>query len=89
MSFSTTLKDVKDDVRAAIELIDSDYDGSIESALKNVGVDLGFGAAFDATENLSVQARYAFELTNRYDGPGSGLLELKTQHLMVGIIYFF
>lgn len=88
-SFSTTLNDVKGTVRSAIELIDSDYDGSIESTLKNVGVDLGFGAGFEATDNLTVQARYAFELTNRYDGPGSGLLKLKAQHLTVGVVYFF
>lgn len=88
-SFSTTLNDVKNTVRSAIEIIDSDYDGSIESTLKNVGVDLGFGAGFDATDRLSVQARYAFELTNRYDGPGSGLLKLRGQHLTVGLVYFF
>ena len=88
-TYSTTLDDVKNTVRSAIELIDPDYDGSIESTIKNVGIDLGFGAGFEATDQLTVQARYAFEMTNRYDGPGSGLLKLRAQHLTVGLIYFF
>lgn len=88
-SFSTTLDDIKNTVGSAIELIDSDYDGSIEDTFKTVGVDFGFGAGFDATDQLTVQARYSFEMTNRYDGPGSGLLTLRAQQLTVGLVYFF
>ena len=29
------------------------------------GLDLGFGAGFDITENFFLEARYAFEVTNR------------------------
>ena len=89
LSFSTTLEDIKGKVRSAIEIIDEDYNGTIESVLKNVGVDLGFGAGYDINENFAIQARYSFELSNRYDGPGSGLLKLRAQHLNVGVVYFF
>ena len=89
LSFSTTLSDIKGTVRSAIEIIDEDYNGTIESVLKNVGVDLGFGAGYDINENFAVQARYSFELSNRYDGPGSGLLKLRAQQLNVGLVCFF
>jgi hypothetical protein len=89
LSFSTSLNDIKGQVRSAIEIIDSDYDGSIESVLKNVGVDLGFGAGFDISDSFMIQARYSLELTNRYTGPGSGLLKIKAQNIMVGAAYMF
>lgn len=89
LSFSTTLNDIKGKVRSAIELIDEDYNGTIESVLKNVGVDLGFGAGYEVSDNLAIQARYSFELSNRYDGPGSGFLKLRAQQLNVGVLFMF
>ena len=87
-AFSTTLNDIKNDVTAAVELIDEDFADSIESILRNFGVDIGFGAGYDINENFTIQARYSLELTNRYNGPGSGLLTLNAQQLMVGFVYY-
>lgn len=89
LSFSTTLNDIKGKVRSAIEIIDEDYNGTVESVLKNVGLDLGFGAGYEVSDNLAIQARYSFELSNRYDGPGSGLLKLRAQQLNVGVLFMF
>ncbi len=89
LSFSTTLNDIKDKVRSAIEIIDEDYNGTIESVLKNVGVDLGFGAGYEIDENFAIQARYSFEVSNRYDGPGSGFLKLRARQFNLGVLYSF
>ncbi|WP_343486747.1 porin family protein [Allomuricauda sp. d1] len=88
-SFSTTLNDIKNDVTGAVELIDDDFADTIESILRNFGVDIGFGAGYDINENFTIQARYSIELTNRYNGPGSGLLTLRAQQINVGVAYFF
>lgn len=89
LSFSTSLNEIKGKVRSAIEIIDSDYNGSIESVLKNVGVDFGFGAGYNLNQNFSIQGRYSLELSNRYTGPGSGLLKIRAQQIMVGVAYMF
>lgn len=89
LSFSTTLNDIKGKVRSAVEIIDSDYNGSIEGVLKNTGVDFGFGAGYEITDNFAIQGRYSLELSNRYTGPGSGLLKIRAQQIMVGIAYMF
>lgn len=89
LSFSTTLNDIKGKVRSVIEVIDEDYNGTIESLLKNAGLDLGFGAGYEVNENLAIQARYSFEVSNRYDGPASGLFKLRAQQLTAGVVYMF
>jgi len=89
IGFSTTLNGIKNDVSAAIELIDEDFADSVDSVLRNFGVDIGFGAGYDINESFTIQARYSLELTNRYNGPGSGLLTLNAQQLTVGVAYFF
>lgn len=71
-----------------MELIDEDFADTIESILRNFGVDIGFGVGYDINENFTIQSRYSSEVTNRYIGPGSGLLTLNAQQLQVGLVFF-
>jgi len=48
-----------------------------------------YATGYDINESFTIQARYSLELTNRYNGPGSGLLTLNAQQLTVGMAYFF
>ena len=81
-NFSSELGDIKK------TLNDLNQNG-ISDTLKTMGVELGFGAGYDINENFAVQARYAFELTNRYDGPGNSSVDIKNATLNVGLVYFF
>jgi hypothetical protein len=79
ISISTTAGKIKD----ILELVDAG------EAVKSLGFDIGFGAGYDITENLSAQARFSAELSNRYNGPGSGIGKLRASNLIVGVAYFF
>jgi len=57
--------------------------------VNNIGVDLGFGAGYEILENLSVQARFSVELTNRIDGALGSITKGKANNLIVGVAYFF
>lgn len=71
-SFSSNL----DDIKGAIQDIEGvlGTNSNLDDVLNSLGVDFGFGAGFDVTDQFSVQARYAFEITNRYSGPISNSL---------------
>jgi len=86
-SFSTNADDIKGVIQDINGVLGSD--NNIDDVIKSMGVDLGFGVGFDILDNLSAQARYAVELTNRYDGPLNNSLEVKAATLNIGIAYFF
>lgn len=57
--------------------------------VNTLGVDLAFGAGYDILDNLSVQARYSVELTNRIDGIVGSISEGKVNNFIIGATYFF
>lgn len=87
LNFSSNLDDIKRTIRDAEELLGTN--GDVDDVLRTVGVDLGLGAGFDVTENLTIQARYSFELSDRYSGPAGGVLDIKGSALQVGIAFMF
>jgi len=87
INFSTNISDIKKNIRDAADILG--IEGDVDDFIKTTGFDLGFGAAYDITNNLFVQARYTFGLTDRYDGPLSGSLDVKSRNLFVGIGYSF
>ncbi len=66
----------------------------LPGTVKSVGFDLGFGAGYDLSENFFLQAKYFFEVTNRFDDDIIGLPEgldykAKVNTLFVGVGYKF
>ena len=86
-SFSTTLDAIKDGIEDIEDVIGTN--GNIDDVVSSTGVDFALGAGFDITENLSVQGRYAFELTNRYNGPLNNTLTVRASTFNIGVAYFF
>lgn len=86
-NFSSNLDDIKNTIQDIEGVLGSNT--NIDDVLNTVGVEIGFGAGFDITENVSVQARYALELTDRYSGPLNNSLDIKGATLNVGFAYFF
>ncbi|MEE9363660.1 MAG: outer membrane beta-barrel protein [Cellulophaga sp.] len=86
-TFSSNLSEIKGAIKDIEGVLGSN--GNVDDVLKSLGVDIGFGAGFDITDNFSVQARYAIEMTNRYSGPLSNSLKIKSSTLNIGIAYFF
>ncbi len=80
-TFSSNVDEIKD----ALELISNDIDDAVNS----MGIDLAVGAGFDITNKVAVQARYTFEMTNRYDGPAATALLIKPSNLFVGAVFTF
>lgn len=80
-TFSSNVDEIKD----ALELINDDLDDAVNS----LGIDLAVGAGFDVTNKLAIQARYTFELTNRYDGPAATALLIKPNNLFIGAAFTF
>lgn len=56
--------------------------------IKKAGVDLGFGLGYDLTDNFHIQARYAFEVSNRFKENGTDLTA-RFNWLHVGVGYSF
>lgn len=61
--------------------------------LKQLGVVIALGAAFDITENVIIDARYSFGLSNRIDGDLQDLegvdLKVNFNYFQVGLGYRF
>lgn len=55
----------------------------------NLGIDLALGAAFNIDKNFFIDARYAFNINNRYTGEGSSDVKLKYNTFQVGLGYKF
>ncbi|NHF61297.1 PorT family protein [Flavobacteriaceae bacterium TP-CH-4] len=87
ISFSSNLDDIKDTIRDIDDITGANT--NLDDVLRTTGVDLGFGAGFDILENLSAQARYSIELTNRYTGPLDNSLTIRASTFNLGIAYFF
>ena len=87
LNFSSNLDDIKRAIRDTEELLGTN--GNVDDVLKTVGVDIGIGAGFDVLDNLTIQARYSFELTDRYSGPAGGVLDIKGSAFQVGVAYMF
>lgn len=87
LSFSSNINEIKRTIRDIEDVVGTD--GNIDDVIRTTGVDLGFGLGFDITDRFFAQARYAIELTNRYDGPLNNSLEIKPQTLMVGVGFSF
>lgn len=87
LNFSSNLDDIKKAIRDTEELLGTN--GNVDDVLRTVGIDIGLGAGFDVTENLAIQARYSFELSDRYSGPAGGVLDIKGSAFQVGVAYFF
>jgi len=87
LNFSSNLDDIKRAIRDTEELLGTN--GNVDDVLKTFGIDLGIGAGFDVSNNIGIQARYAFELTDRYSGPAGGVLDIKGSSFIVGLTYMF
>ena len=87
LSFSSNLDDIKQAIRDIEGVIGTN--SNLDDVLKTTAVELGFGAGYDINDNFTVLARYAFALTDRYDGPLGGSLDVKNATLNVGMAYFF
>jgi len=87
LNFSSNLDDIKRAIRDTEELLGTN--GNVDDVLKTFGVDIAFGAGFDVLDNLAIQARYSFEVTDRYSGPAGGVLDIKGSAFQVGVAYMF
>jgi opacity protein-like surface antigen len=56
-------------------------------ALNKAGIDLGLGAGVDISKHFNIQARYAFELTNRYKQEFDGTYNLNWLHIGLGYTF--
>ncbi len=55
--------------------------------LNKAGIDFGVGAGVDISKNFNVQARYAFEITNRFKSGFEGTSKLNWLHIGVGYTF--
>ena len=86
-NFSTDLSDIKQ----AIEDIDGvlGTNSNLDDVLNSLAFDLGFGLGVDIIDKLRGQARYAIPLSDIYDGPLGGTLDIKNSTLQIGLVYMF
>jgi len=87
LTFSSNIDDIKRAIRDTEELLGTN--GNVDDVLDTFGVDLSLGAGFDVSNNLTIQARYSFGLTDMYSGPAGGVLDIKNDTLQVGVAYMF
>lgn len=87
LSFSSNLNDIKRAIQGIQGVVGSN--ANIDDVLRTTAVELGVGLGYDVTENISLQGRYAFALTDRYDGPLGGSLNVRNATLQIGVLYFF
>lgn len=87
VSFSSNLNDIKNAIQDIQGVVGSN--ANIDDVLKSTALELGVGLGFDVTDTISLQGRYAFALTDRYDGPLGGSLNVRNATLQIGVLYFF
>ena len=87
LSFSTNLNDIKQAIRDVQGVVGNN--GNIDDVLKSTAIELGFGLGFDVTEKFAIQGRYGISLTDRYDGPLGGSLDVNNATIQIGVLYFF
>ena len=86
-NISTNVGEIKGAIRDIEDVVGSN--GNLDDVISKTGVDLGFGAGYDITDHLSAQARFALEMTNRYNGPLNNSLKVRASTFNIGIAYFF
>ncbi|MEM7380456.1 MAG: porin family protein [Bacteroidota bacterium] len=87
ITFSSNLGDIKDALETLDDITGANAD--LDDLLKSTAIDLGFGAGYDITDKIRVHARYAVPLTDIYDGPAGGSLDIKNSTFQVGAAYMF
>jgi len=87
LTFSSNIDDIKRAIRDAEELLGTN--GNVDDVLDTFGVDISFGAGFDVSNNITIQARYSFGLTDMYSGPVGSVLDIKNDTFQVGVAYMF
>lgn len=70
-------------------LIEDLFNSNDIIGVNSFGIDIGFGAGYELLENVSVQARYSVEVTNRIDGVVGSISEGKVNNFTLGVAYFF
>ncbi len=86
-SFSSNVDDIKNTLKDVDDLLDTNL--NVDDALKSAALELGFGAGYDITEKIGVLARYSIAMSDRYDGPLGGSIDVKNSTLNVGVTYKF
>lgn len=71
------------------DIIETVFNSNDIIGVNSLGIDLGFGAGYEILDNLTVQARYSVELTNRIDGVVGSISEGKANNFILGAAYFF
>jgi len=87
LTFSSNIDDIKRAIRDAEELLGTN--GNVDDVLDTFGIDISLGAGVDVTDNLTIQARYSFGLTDMYSGPVGGVLDIKNDTFQIGLAYMF
>ena len=87
LNFSTELGDIKQAIRDIEGVVGSNAD--LDDVLNSTAFDLGFGLGVDIIEKLRGQARYAIPLSDIYDGPLGGTLDIKNSTFQIGLVYMF
>lgn len=87
LSFSSNLNEIKNAIEDIQGVVGGN--GNVDDVLKSTALELGVGLGYDVTDNISLQGRYAFALTDRYDGPLGGSLDVRNATLQIGVLYFF
>lgn len=80
-----------DDIKQAIQTVEGvlGVNNNLDDVLNTVGMELGFGVGYDISENLMIQVKYAFALTDWYSGPLGRSLGVNSYTLNIGVAYFF
>lgn len=55
--------------------------------LNKAGIDFGVGAGIDISKHFNIQARYAFEITNRFKSGLDGTSRLNWMHIGIGYTF--
>ena len=87
LNFSTELGDIKQAIRDIEGVVGSNAD--LDDVLNSTAFDLGFGLGVDIIDQLRGQARYAVPLSDIYDGPLGGSLDIKNSTFQIGLVYMF
>lgn len=87
LNFSTELGDIKQAIRDIEGVVGSNAD--LDDVLNSMAFDLGVGVGVDIIDKLRGQARYAIPLSDIYDGPLGGTLDIKNSTLQIGLVYMF
>ena len=86
-NFSTDLSDIKQAIEDIDGVLGTNTD--LDDVLNSLAFDLGVGVGVDIIEKLRGQARYAIPLSDIYDGPLGGTLDIKNSTLQIGLVYMF